>query len=159
MAGPFSLVLALAAGSTVPGIGITLVAALVGFIGYGASLALYVLALRHLGTARTSAYFATAPFLGAIAALGFLHEPMTLQLIAAGALMAAGVYLHLTEHHEHEHVHEPMMHSHPHVHDEHHRHQHEAGDPPGEPHTHVHHHARLRHTHPHVPDMHHTHQH
>lgn len=159
VAGPVNLALALAAGSTLPGFSITLVAALVGFVGYGASLALYVLALRHLGTARTGAYFATAPFLGALAALGFLHEPVTLQLVAAGALMAAGVYLHLTERHEHEHVHEPMTHSHPHVHDAHHQHAHAAGDPPGEPHTHLHRHAPLRHSHPHVPDMHHTHRH
>ncbi|MBS0247712.1 MAG: DMT family transporter [Proteobacteria bacterium] len=159
VAGPVNLALALAAGSALPSFGITLVAAVVGFIGYGASLALYVLALRHLGTARTGAYFSTAPFLGAVAALAFLHEPVTGQLVAAGALMAAGVYLHLTERHEHEHVHEPMTHSHPHVHDEHHRHEHGPHDPPGEPHTHVHRHARLRHHHPHVPDMHHTHQH
>jgi len=159
VAGPVNLVLAVATGSVLPSFGITLSAALVGFVGYGASLALYVLALRHLGTARTGAYFATAPFLGAVAALAFLHEPLTLQLVAAGALMAFGVYLHLTERHDHEHVHEPMTHSHRHVHDEHHQHAHAAGDPPGEPHTHLHRHERLRHRHPHVPDMHHTHQH
>jgi drug/metabolite transporter (DMT)-like permease len=159
VAGPVNLALALAAGSAWPSLGVATVAAVVGFIGYGASLALYVLALRHLGTARTGAYFATAPFLGAIAALAVLHEPMTLQLVAAGLLMAAGVTLHLTERHEHDHVHEPMTHSHPHVHDEHHQHEHGPDDPPGEPHTHVHRHAPLRHSHPHVPDMHHTHQH
>ena len=159
VAGPVNLVLALAVGGHWPTFGITLTAAIVGFIGYGVSLALYVLALRDLGTARTGAYFATAPFLGAVVALAFLHEPVTLQLVIAGALMAAGVYLHLTEHHEHEHAHEPMTHSHLHLHDEHHRHAHELGDPPGEPHTHVHRHAPLRHSHPHVPDMHHTHRH
>ncbi len=159
VAGPVNLVLALAAGSALPTVGITLTAAVVGFVGYGVSLALYVLALRDLGTARTGAYFATAPFLGAVAALAFLHEPLTLQLVAAGALMAFGAYLHLTERHEHEHLHEPLTHSHRHVHDEHHQHAHTADDPPGEPHTHVHRHAQLRHHHPHVPDMHHTHQH
>ncbi|MCW5693880.1 MAG: EamA family transporter [Pseudolabrys sp.] len=159
VAGPVNLLLALAAGSAWPRAEVALAAAIVGFIGYGASLALYVLALRHLGTARTGAYFATAPFLGAVAALAFLHEPLTLQLVAAGFMMAAGVYLHLTERHEHDHVHEPMTHSHPHVHDEHHQHEHGPDDPPGEPHTHVHRHAPLRHSHPHAPDMHHTHQH
>lgn len=159
VAGPVNLILALAAGSQWPSFGITLIAAIVGFVGYGASLALYVLALRHLGTARTGAYFSTAPFLGAVAALAFLHEPVTLQLVAAGALMAAGVYLHLTERHDHEHVHQPITHAHPHVHDEHHQHEHAPGDPPGEPHSHAHRHTRLRHSHPHVPDMHHTHQH
>ena len=128
---------------------------MVGFLGYNVSLVLFVYALRHLGTARTGAYFSTAPFLGAIAALALLREPLTVQLIAAGLLMAIGVWLHLTEHHEHE----PMEHSHSHVHDEHHRHEHTPDDPPGEPHTHSHRHERLTHTHPHGPDMHHQHKH
>ena len=135
------------------------VAGLVGFVGYGVSLALFVLALRQLGAARTGAYFSTAPFLGAVAAILFLREPLTLQLIAAGLLMGVGVWLHLTEHHEHEHDHEPMQHTHLHVHDEHHQHEHLPEDPPGEPHTHRHTHLPLRHSHPHFPDIHHRHGH
>jgi hypothetical protein len=136
-----------------------LAAGVVGFLGYGVSLALFVLALRHLGTARTGAYFSTAPFVGAIVAVIALGEPVTVTLMAAAVLMAAGVWLHVTEHHEHEHVHEPLMHAHAHVHDEHHQHRHGPEDPPGEPHTHPHRHGGLRHTHPHVPDMHHQHRH
>jgi drug/metabolite transporter (DMT)-like permease len=147
------------AGGQVPGLVAALLAAVVGFLGYGVSLVLFVYALRHLGTARTGAYFSTAPFLGAIAALALLHEPLTVQLLVAGLLMAAGVWLHLTEHHEHEHTHEPTEHTHPHVHDEHHQHVHTADDPPGEPHTHAHRHEPLKHRHPHVPDMHHVHKH
>ena len=97
-----------------------------GFLGYGASLALFVMALRHLGTARTGAYFSTAPFLGTAPRWSLLGEPITALLAIAGALMAVGVWLHLTEHHEHGHVHEAMAHAHPHVHDEHHRHAHNA---------------------------------
>jgi len=134
-------------------------AGVIGFLSYGVSLALFVLALRHLGTARTGAYFCTAPFFGAVLAIMFLREPLSLQLLIAGFLMAAGVWLHVTEHHEHEHVHEPMEHAHPHIHDAHHQHEHDPNDPLGEPHTHVHRHMRLKHTHPHVPDMHHTHEH
>ena len=159
IAGPVNLGLGLVAGGQLPGLSVASLAGLVGFVGYGVSLVLFVYALRHLGTARTGAYFSTAPFLGAIAALVLLREPLTVQLIAAGLLMAIGVWLHLTEHHEHEHVHEPMEHSHPHVHDEHHQHEHSADDPPGEPHTHAHRHERLTHKHPHVPDMHHQHRH
>ena len=129
------------------------------FLGYAVSLALFVMALRHLGTARTGAYFSTAPFIGTVAAVLFLSEPVTLQLAVAGLLMGFGVWLHLTEDHDHEHAHEPVEHSHPHVHDEHHRHAHAPDDPPGEPHTHRHRHERLVHKHPHVPDMHHTHGH
>jgi drug/metabolite transporter (DMT)-like permease len=159
IAGPFSLVLGLSSGSQLPGLSEAAVAGVVGFLGYGVSLALFVLALRHLGTARTGAYFSTAPFLGTLAAIVFLREPVTLQLIMAGLLMGLGVWLHLTEYHDHQHEHVPMEHSHPHVHDEHHRHAHGPGDPPGEPHTHWHRHERLHHKHPHVPDMHHTHRH
>jgi drug/metabolite transporter (DMT)-like permease len=159
IAGPVNLVLGIVAGGQLPGASAASLAGLVGFVGYGVSLVLFVYALRHLGTARTGAYFSTAPFLGAIAALLFLREPLTVQLLAAGLLMAIGVWLHLTEHHEHEHVHEPMKHSHPHVHDQHHQHEHAPDDPPGEPHTHVHRHERLKHSHPHVPDKHHQHKH
>jgi drug/metabolite transporter (DMT)-like permease len=159
IAGPVNLALGLVAGGQLPGLTAASLAGLVGFVGYGVSLVLFVYALRYLGTARTGAYFSTAPFLGAIAALVLLREPITVQLLAGGLLMGIGVWLHLTEHHEHEHVHEPMEHSHAHVHDEHHQHEHAPDDPPGEPHTHAHRHERLKHKHPHVPDMHHQHRH
>lgn len=159
IAGPVNLALGLLAGGQLRGLSAAAVAGLVGFLGYGVSLVLFVYALRHLGTARTGAYFSTAPFLGAIAALALLQEPLTIQLLAAGVLMGLGVWLHITEHHEHEHRHEAMAHTHPHVHDEHHRHVHTKDDPPGEPHTHAHRHEPLRHRHPHLPDMHHQHRH
>lgn len=159
VAGPFNVAVALWAGATVAASPILLLAGITGFFGYGVSLALYVIALRHLGAARTGAYFSTAPFLGAVIAVIALGEPITIGLVVAGGLMALGVWLHATEHHEHEHIHEPMLHSHPHRHDEHHHHQHKPQDPPGEPHTHRHEHARVKHAHPHTPDMHHVHRH
>jgi len=159
VAGPINLALGLWAGGALPDALSGLLSGIVGFFGYGVSLALFVLALRHLGAARTSAYFSTAPFLGAVVAIAMLGEALSVQLLVAGLLMAIGVWLHLSEHHEHEHLHEPMTHVHPHVHDAHHRHAHAPGDPPGEPHTHVHSHGRFRHAHAHVPDMHHLHRH
>jgi drug/metabolite transporter (DMT)-like permease len=159
IAGPFNLVLGLLLGAAIPRFSTTLIAGVVGFVGYGASLVLFVLSLRSLGTARTSAYFSTAPFIGSVTAILALGDAVTVQLVAAGVVMAVGVWLHMTEHHEHEHVHGSVSHAHPHVHDQHHRHVHSALDPPGEPHTHLHEHEPLRHTHPHVPDMHHTHRH
>jgi drug/metabolite transporter (DMT)-like permease len=159
IAGPVNLALGLVVGGRLPGLSAAVLAGLVGFVGYGVSLVMFVYALRHLGTARTGAYFSTAPFLGAIAAVVMLREPLSAPLLAAGLLMGVGVWLHLTEHHEHEHVHEPMEHAHPHVHDAHHQHEHAPDDPPGEPHTHAHRHERLKHSHPHVPDMHHQHKH
>jgi drug/metabolite transporter (DMT)-like permease len=158
-AGFVNLTLALAAGVGLPQIGIIAGAAAVGFLGYGVSLVLFVLALRELGSARTGAYFSTAPFLGAVLALGLFGEPITLPLVGAAALMGFGVYLHLTETHAHEHVHEPFEHEHRHSHDAHHQHDHAAGDPAGEPHSHRHRHGLLVHKHPHYPDLHHRHEH
>ena len=141
---------------SVPHVGVTL---LIGFLGYGLSLVLFIVALRHLGTARTGAYFATAPFIGAGAAilLSGLGGDATFWL--AAACMGIGVWLHVSEQHEHEHLHEPMAHSHAHTHDEHHRHTHAFGWDGKEPHTHEHEHAGLRHRHAHFPDIHHRHGH
>ena len=159
VAGAVNLALAFAHGAQLPAPALLAGAGIVGFFGYGVSLVLFVLALRHLGTARTGAYFSTAPFLGAASALSLFREPITLPLISAAVLMGIGVWLHLSERHEHEHAHQPLDHEHNHVHDAHHRHTHGAGDPAGEPHTHWHHHAPMRHKHPHYPDLHHRHWH
>ena len=133
--------------------------AVVGFLGYGVSLALFVLGLRHLGTARTGAYFSLAPFVGAVLAVIMLGEPVSVQLVVAGCLMGFGLWLHLAEQHEHQHAHEAMEHEHRHRHDAHHQHEHVLSDPSGEPHTHWHRHAPLVHRHPHYPDLHHRHGH
>lgn len=159
VAGPVTFGLALWNGAVLPAPDAALLAAVVGFFGYGVSLVLFVTALRHLGTARTGAYYSTAPFLGAVCAVVVLGEAPSIGLLAAGGLMGIGVWLHLTERHAHEHEHAPMEHSHRHVHDAHHRHAHGPDDPPGESHTHRHVHPRLRHAHPHVPDSHHRHTH
>ena len=159
IAGPANLALGLWAGGSIPAPSSLLLSGIVGFLGYGVSLALFVMALRDLGTARTGAYFSTAPFIGAVVAVIFLRDPITLQFLAAGLLMSLGVWLHLTEIHEHEHDHEPLEHEHRHVHDEHHRHAHQSAGTTEEPHSHAHRHVRLRHKHPHTPDMHHPHRH
>lgn len=158
-AGTINLAIAFGLGASLPEMGAIAGAAVVGFLGYGVSIALFVLGLRHLGTARTAAYFSTAPFIGAVMSLAMFAEPVTWQLGAAGLLMGAGVWLHLAERHAHEHIHEPMEHEHRHVHDAHHRHDHAADDPPGEPHMHRHRHGRLVHAHAHYPDLHHRHSH
>ena len=157
VAGAVNLALALSQGVPLPSFGTTLTVGVVGFLGYGVSLAFFVLALRHLGTARTGAYFSLAPFIGAVLAIALLGDPITAPLLAAGALMAIGLYLHLAERHEHKHVHDALTHEHRHVHDEHHQHKHGGDDPSGEPHTHWHRHAPLVHRHPHYPDLHHRH--
>jgi len=130
-----------------------------GFAGYGVSLILFIVALRHLGTARTGAYFSTAPFIGTAIAVMWYEQPITLGFWLAAGLMGIGVWLHVTEHHEHLHVHEALTHSHAHEHDEHHRHGHGEEWDGTEPHAHEHRHEPLRHHHPHFPDIHHQHRH
>jgi hypothetical protein len=158
-AGMTNLALAAITGSAWPATGAVVGAAGVGFLGYGVSLVLFVLGLRHLGTARTSAYFSAAPFIGAMLSIALVGEAVTVQLVLARLLMGVGLYLHLAERHEHEQLHGEVEHEHRHMHDEHHQHVHEPNDPPGEPHTHRHRHTRLRHSHPHYPDPHHQHGH
>jgi drug/metabolite transporter (DMT)-like permease len=158
-AGIVNLSLALARGTPLPGPGLFLAGGLLGFFGYGVSLVLFVRALRQIGTARTGAYYAVAPFFGTLLAIGLLGEHFTLQLAIAGLLMGLGIYFHLAEQHEHEHPHEAMLHEHSHVHDDHHRHGHGPLDPPEEPHAHAHRHGAMIHSHRHFPDIHHRHPH
>jgi drug/metabolite transporter (DMT)-like permease len=134
VAGVTNVGLALAFGAMRPSAALIAAAATVGFVGYGISLVLFVLALRGLGSARTGAYF-------------------------SAALMATGVWLHLTERHEHEHTHELLVHTHSHRHDAHHQHAHAFAWDGSEPHTHQHRHEPLTHSHPHYPDIHHRHGH
>ena len=154
VAGAVNLALALGTGSSLPDPGVIAAACALGLISYGASLVLFVRALRELGTARTSAYFSIAPFCGALLAL-MLGEPVTLPLAAGGVLMAIGIWLHLTERHEHLHTHERMVHQHEHAHDSHHQHEHDFAWDGREPHSHAHRHEPVSHAHPHFPDMHH----
>ncbi|WP_265942096.1 DMT family transporter [Dechloromonas sp. A34] len=162
VAGTTNLALALLAGATWPAPEMVVLAALLGFASYGASLTLFVIALRHLGTARTGAYFSIAPFFGTLLAILLLNEPVTPQLLAAGLLMAVGVWLHLSERHEHGHRHEALEHTHEHVHgknDAHHDHEHSLPVLHGTRHTHRHQHAPIEHAHAHFPDAHHPHKH
>jgi drug/metabolite transporter (DMT)-like permease len=159
VAGSMNTLLALVAGAKLPSVSGLAGAGLLGFFSYGVSLTLFVLALRHIGTGRTGAYFSTAPFIGAALSLAMLHEPASFVFWIAGGLMVLGVWLHLTESHAHLHQHEPLVHEHLHQHDEHHQHAHDPTDPAGEPHSHLHRHEELVHSHPHYPDLHHRHRH
>ena len=157
-----ALALALDPGARLPAWHVLMAAGLLGFASYGASLALFVVGLRHLGTARTGAYFSIAPFFGALLAFALLHEPVTAQWLAASALMAVGLALHLTEHHAHRHQHDTQEHSHAHSHgpdDLHHQHDHGEVPSAGSEHVHWHRHEPIAHSHAHFPDAHHQHRH
>lgn len=162
VAGPVNLVLAFALGAQLPGAINTISAMVVGLFAYGISLVLFIVAMRHVGTARAGAYFSIAPFFGAILAIIF-GDPLSWPVIIAGTLMLLGVWMHLTERHEHEHTHEATTHEHWHLHDEHHQHDHdhELGEvvSDGRWHKHKHTHDVMTHAHEHYPDSHHRHEH
>lgn len=169
VAGTVNLGLAHALGVAWPPVSIALAAGLLGFCGYGLSLVLFVVALRQLGSARTGAYFSAAPFVGALVAIGLLHEATNARFWLAAALMGIGLWLHLSERHLHRHVHEALFHTHQHSHpqpegddlnaDTHHCHGHDFPWDGVSPHTHAHQHEVIAHTHAHVPDIHHRHRH
>lgn len=158
VAGTVNLVMAMTLGASLPPWPNAVGAMLVGFFAYGVSLALFVVGLRHLGTARTGAYFSVAPFIGAILAV-VTGDPISTPLLTAGSLMALGIWLHLTERHEHIHTHEVLEHKHEHIHNEHHQHAHNLPAMPGTKHSHPHRHEPMTHTHAHFPDAHHRHKH
>jgi len=150
--------MAFAVGAAIPRASAVGEAGLLGFLSYGVSLVLFVLSLRHIGTARTGAYFSAAPFVGALLSILVLRDSVTIYLLAAAALMLVGIWLHLTERHEHQHWHETIEHDHRHSHDEHHQH-HREPELLALTHSHMHRHERMIHTHPHYPDIHHRHKH
>ena len=158
-AGACNTGLALLAGAQLPGAGALAGSLLVGFFGYGLSLALFVVGLRTLGTARTGAYFSVAPLFGVAISFALWPQLPQPQFWVAAVLMGAGVWLHVRERHEHAHTHEPLEHAHRHRHDAHHQHDHDFSYDGTQPHTHAHRHEVLTHKHPHYPDIHHRHGH
>jgi drug/metabolite transporter (DMT)-like permease len=158
IAGSVNLILAFSLGTTLPSFTNLAGSMILGFFAYGVSLTLFVIGLRNLGTARTGAYFSVAPFFGALLAIA-LGDPITLPLIISGTLMATGIWLHLSEHHEHFHEHIEMEHEHEHTHDSHHQHIHSRSVEVSLKHTHKHKHKSTLHSHPHYPDTHHMHSH
>lgn len=165
VAGGTNLILALQTGiylssrGTAEGSFLTiLLSLLVGFLTYGLSVVLLILALRHLGTSRAIAFFGIAPFIGALGSILFLGEPVTSLHIVIFFAMLFAILLMVTERHSHEHIHEALVHEHWHFHDEHHKHSHEGWEGE-EPHIHPHRHEPITHTHPHWPDIHHRHSH
>jgi drug/metabolite transporter (DMT)-like permease len=129
-----------------------------GFVAYGLSIFFYVTAQRKLGAARTSAYYAAAPFMGVVISWLVLKESISTTFLIALGIMILGAYLAVTEKHKHEHTHVDEMHEHKHNHlDNHHDHSHDI-ETLGE-HSHKHTHKETEHSHEHMPDLHHKHTH
>jgi drug/metabolite transporter (DMT)-like permease len=128
-----------------------------GSLSYGTSILLDMYALRLLGAAREAAFFATAPFIGAVLAIPLLGDRFGMAEVAAALFMLSGVAMLVREKHAHVHTHEALVHEHLHVHDQHHQHAHQGAIE--EPHSHPHRHEPVSHDHPHLPDLHHRHRH
>jgi drug/metabolite transporter (DMT)-like permease len=159
-AGAFSLTLAFALGKSLPDAGRTLLGMLLGLTCYGLSIGLFILAMRGLGSARTSTLFGTAPFMGVLLSILIFREPPNGLFWLSVPLMLVGASLMLSEDHQHNHMHDQVEHDHQHQHpDAHHQHPHPQNLRESGAHSHRHSHAILAHSHPHTPDIHHRHGH
>ena len=138
-----ALVIALVKKESFPGIGYIAIALALGFVAYGLSIFMYVRAQNVLGAAKTSAYYAVNPLIGALLAFVFLSESLSLMYVIALIVMVVGSALvvvdTLIRQHDHEHQHtfththggsthtHTVRHSHVHKHyltEEKHRHRH-----------------------------------
>lgn len=159
-AGTFSFILALLLGKPVPRTSQILLALLLGFICYGLSIALFILALRNLGAARTGTLFGIAPFVGMFLSIAIFREAPQGLFYFSLPFMLIGTWLMLAEDHRHIHTHEQLEHEHSHLHsDEHHLHEPTEHASFGGEHSHNHIHDAIEHSHPHTPDLHHRHLH
>lgn len=157
-AGSFSLIMALFLGNNLPSWGVILGALVLGSLSYGASIVLFIHAMRGLGAARTSALFSTAPIAGIILSIFIFQEFPSWLFIVALPLMVVGAFLLVNDEHEHHHIHEMVVHEHSHVHDDgHHEHEHDSDF--AKKHCHIHKHEESTHAHHHMPDLHHRHFH
>lgn len=153
-----SLGIAGIAGEPLPGVGEIALVMLLGFVAYGLSIDFYILAQKELGAAKTSAYYAIAPFIGVVLSLLILRETPVGRFYGALAIMVAATVLmvkdtitlqHTHLHtHTHSHLHSHGSFSHTHVHSHTHEHVHIHGHE--ETHTHPHgEHALESHVHSH----------
>lgn len=88
-----SLIVGLAIGETIPAFAYVAAALLLGFVAYGLSIFVYIKAQSGLGAAKTSAYYAVAPFIGAGLSLAILHESVDALFVVALLVMLAGTVL------------------------------------------------------------------
>jgi drug/metabolite transporter (DMT)-like permease len=157
-AGSFSLGMALVLGHKIPAWEVIFGALVLGSLSYGASIVLFIHAMRGIGAARTSALFSSAPLAGMILSFLVFRELPGWMFVIAFPLMVAGTLFLVSEEHEHDHVHEMTVHEHAHIHgDGHHEHGHEGENI--QKHSHVHTHDKVAHAHHHMPDLHHRHTH
>lgn len=153
-----ALLISAAAGGIAGRLTYILLALLLGFVSYGLSIFFYIAAQRELGAARTSIYYAAAPFIGVLISWIVLRDAITGSFLAALAIMLTGTYLAISEKHTHQHIHTEETHEHRHRHDDGHHNHHHTETVTGE-HSHEHIHEAMAHTHSHTPELHHQHKH
>jgi len=157
-AGTFSLILAFILGQKLPAWETVVKALLLGSVSYGLSISLFVLALRGLGAARTSALFSTSPLSGLVLSFILFREKLGGLFYIAFPLLILGTIFLVNEEHSHRHTHERISHEHAHSHDDqHHDHVHDGISI--KRHSHLHDHETIKHNHQHFPDIHHRHIH
>lgn len=155
--GAGALIIAFMIGKINAGILYILLALLLGFVAYGLSIFFYITAQRNLGAARTSVFYAAAPFVGVLASWIILGESISGSFLIALVIMITGTYFAISESHRHIHRHDAITHEHRHNHaDGHHDHLHEGLE---DEHSHEHTHDEKKHKHSHTPDIHHRHPH
>lgn len=156
--GTGSLLIALIIGERTMNMAYIFAALILGFFSYGLSIFFYIYAQRDLGAAKTSAYYAVAPFIGVGLSLVIYRELPSLPFFIALGIMMIGMVFASTEVHYHMHQHYAVTHEHRHSHkDGHHSHTH--NETVIGKHTHVHTHEERTHSHKHREDIHHNHAH
>ena len=88
-----SVIIGFISGENIAHLWIVPVVLILGFVSYGLGVYYYVYAQRILGAARTSAYYAVAPFIGVFLSLIIFHEIPGLMFILALLLMIIGAWL------------------------------------------------------------------
>lgn len=153
-----SLIISLILGEQINSVFYLIIALILGFFSYGLSIFFYIYAQRDLGAAKTSAYYAIAPFVGVGLSLIIFREIPSFSFVAALVIMIVGTYFASTEVHIHKHSHIAITHEHSHTHDDgHHNHIHDINIVGS--HNHVHIHEECNHSHIHTQDIHHSHAH
>ncbi len=156
--GTGSLLIALTLGEKANNIYYIMAALILGCFAYGLSILFYIYAQRDLGAAKTSAYYAISPFIGAGLSLIIFREIPTLSFVIALFIMIIGMYFASIEEHNHKHHHIAITHEHSHSHDDGH-HNHIHNETIIGKHTHIHTHEECTHSHKHNQDIHHIHAH
>jgi drug/metabolite transporter (DMT)-like permease len=130
-------------------------ALLIGALGYGLSITLWITGARLVGAARGQVIFAMAPFIGALLSWLVHGDDLGASFVVAFAMSLCGVGLVATAHHGHVHHHATIVHDH-------------AIDPSDPHHAPgaielldgtLHRHLPMDHEHEHLPDIHHRHEH